>query len=161
MKHIIKLIIGASIALSFNAIAKSPTPYGPAISLEQAKIVAAAAEAEAIKNNWLVAIAIADSGGNLVLLHKIDNTQHASVKVAQDKAKTAVNLRRSTKVLQERIAQGGAALTLLSVDDISLFEGGIPIIVDGKLIGGIGVSGVTPAQDGLAAQAGVDALLKK
>ena len=161
MKFIIKLIFIATLIFSVNAFAKSPTPYGPVITLEQAKIVVAAAEAEAIKNKWPVAIVIADSGGNTVLLHKLDNTQHLSVKIAERKAKTAVNLRRPTKLLQEAVAKGGAALRLLAVDGLLPLEGGIPIIVDGKIIGGIGVSGVTSAQDAEAGQAGIDALLKQ
>ena len=163
MKTIIKLIFTITLTLTFsvNAFAKSPVPYGPAITLEQAKIVAAAAEAQAIKNKWPVAIVIADSGGNTVLLHKLDNTQHLSVKIAEGKAKTAVNLRRPTKLLQDAVAKGGAALRLLTVEGLLPLEGGIPIIVDGKLIGGIGISGVTPAQDAEAAQTGIDALLKQ
>ena len=161
MKSIIKLIIIITFSFSTNAFANSPTPYGPVITLEQAKIVAAAAEAQAIKNKWPIAIVIADSGGNTVLLHKLDNTQHLSVKIAENKAKTAVNLRRPTKLLQDAVANGGAALRLLAVDGLLPLEGGIPIIVDGKIIGGIGVSGVTPAQDAEAAQTGIDALLKQ
>lgn len=161
MKSMIKLIIAVTFTFSVNAFAKSPAPYGPAITLEQAKIVVAAAEEQAIKNKWAVAIVIADSGGNTVLLHKLDNTQHLSVKIAERKAKTAVNLRRPTKLLQDAVANGGAALRLLAVDGLLPLEGGIPIIVDGKIIGGIGVSGVTSAQDAEAAQTGIDALLKQ
>ena len=159
MANLIRLITFSIVVFSLNVIAESPTPYGLPINLEQAKIVAAGAQAEAIKNKWPVAIVITDSGGNIVLLHKLDNTQHISVQVAQNKAQTAVNARRPTKKLHDAISNGN--LILLSVDNISLIEGGIPIIVDKKLIGAIGVSGVTPAQDAQVAQAGIDALLKK
>ena len=161
MKFIIKLVVTATLIFSLNAFANGKTPYGPPITLEQAKIVAEAAEAEAIKNDWPVAIVIVDSGGNIVLLHKRDNTQHQSVQVAEGKAKTAVNLRRPTKKLQDAIAKGGASLRLLAVEGIMPLEGGIPIIVDGKIIGGVGVSGVTSSEDAQAGQAGIDALLKK
>jgi len=161
MKSILKLIAAVSFAFSINAFAASPTPYGLPITLEQAKVVAAGAEAEAAKNEWPVAIAIVDSGGNLVLLNKLDHTQHLSVKIAQRKAETAVNLRRPTKKLQDAVAKGGGALRLLAVDDLIPLEGGIPIIVDGKIIGAVGVSGVTSAQDAVAGQAGIDALLSK
>lgn len=160
MKFVTKLIVATTLIFSMNAFAKSPPPYGQAITLKQAKIVAAAAEAEAIKNKWSVAIVIVDSGGNTVLLHKLDNTQHLSVKIAEGKAKTAVNLRRPTKLLQDAIAGGGGALRLLAVDDLTPLEGGIPIIVDGKIIGGVGISGVKSSQDAQAAQIGIDALLK-
>ena len=161
MTLIVKIITSSLLLFSLSSFAESPVPYGAPITLEQAKIVAAGAEAEAIKNKWNVAIVVADSGGNIVLLHKIDNTQHISVQVAENKAKTAVNARRPTKALHDAIAKGGGALILLSIDNISPIAGGLPIIVDGKLIGGIGVSGVTSAQDAQAAQAGIDAFLKK
>jgi len=161
MKTVCQFLVAVSFLFSINVFAQSPTPYGLPITLEQAKVVAAGAEAEAIKNNWPVAIAIVDAGGNLVLLNKLDQTQHLSVKIAQRKAETAVNLRRPTKKLQDAVAKGGGALRLLAVDDLIPLEGGIPIIVDGKIIGAVGVSGVTSAQDAIAGQAGIDSLLSK
>ena len=160
MKFIIKLIISSALIFSLSAFAKS-APYGPVITYAQAKVVLAAAEAEAVKNNWPVVIVVVDSGGNPVLLHRMDNAHLGSLEIAEGKARTAVNLRRPTKNLQEAIAKGGAALRLLGVEGIMPLEGGIPIIVDGKIIGGIGVSGVNSAQDAQAGQAGIDALLKK
>ena len=146
--------------LTFTAapvLAQGPPPYGAPISLEQAKKVMAGAEAEAKKNNWPVVIVILDSGGQLVMLQRLDNAQWGSVDVAKEKARSAVALRRPTKVLQDLIAQGGANLRLLNIG-FSVLEGGIPIVVDGKIIGGIGVSGVTSPQDAQIAQAGLDAL---
>jgi glc operon protein GlcG len=134
-----------------------PPPYGTPISLEQAKKVMAGAEAEAKKNNWPVVISILDSGGQLVMLQRLDNAQWGSVEIAKEKARSAVALRRPTKALQDLIAQGGANLRLLNLG-YSVLEGGIPIVVDGKIIGSVGVSGVTSQQDAQIAQAGIDAL---
>lgn len=159
MKLIIKLLITTTLFFSVNALAKSPTPYGLAITLEQAKVVAQAVEALALKNDWPVAVVVVDSGANMVLLHKLDSTQHLGVDVAVAKAKTAVNLRRSTKKLDDALAAGGTRL--LAIDGLMPIAGGLPLIVDGKIIGAVGVSGVTPTQDDQAAQAGVDALLTK
>jgi len=146
------------LSMAVPAAAQAPPSYGAPISLEQAKKVMAGAEAEAKKNNWPVAIAILDSGGQLVMLQRLDNTQWGSVDVAKDKARSAVAFRRPTKAFQDLIAQGGANLRLLNVSGASMLEGGIPIVVDGKLIGGIGVSGVTSQQDAQTGQAGIDAL---
>ena len=150
----------AAAALLFTAAtaaAQAPPPYGAPISLEQAKKVMAGAEAEAKKNNWPVVIVVLDAGGNLVMLQRLDNTQWGSVEIAKEKARSAVALRRPTKALQDLIAQGGANLRLLTIG-YSVLEGGIPIVVDGKIIGSVGVSGVTSQQDALMGQAGIDAL---
>jgi glc operon protein GlcG len=135
-----------------------PPPYGAPITLEQARKVMAGAEAEAKKNNWNVVITILDSGGNLVMSHRLDGAQFGSVEVAHDKAYSAVAYRRPTKVFQDAIAQGGVNLRILSLKGASPLEGGIPIIVDGKLVGAVGVSGVTSQQDAQIGQAGIDAL---
>lgn len=140
-----------------SANAQAPPAYGPFITLEQAKKAMAGAEAEARKNNWPVVIVILDSGGNLVMLQRLDNAQWGSVEIAKDKARSAVALRRPTKVFQDLVAQGGANLRLLNIG-YSVLEGGIPIVMDGKIIGSIGVSGVTSQQDAQIAQAGIDAL---
>jgi glc operon protein GlcG len=134
-----------------------PAPYGMPITNEQAKKVMAGAEAEAKKNNWPVAIVILDSGGQMVMMQRLDNTQWGSTDIAKEKARTAVALRRPTKVLQDAIAQGGVNLRFLSTG-FSVLEGGIPIVVDGKIIGSVGVSGVTSQQDAQTAQAGIDNL---
>jgi glc operon protein GlcG len=135
-------------------------PYGPAITLKQAKDVVSGAEAEAQKNNWPVVIAIVDTGGNLIMLQRLDNAQFGSVEVARQKAWSAAAFRRPTKVFQDAIASGGANLRLLSLPGASPLEGGLPLVVDGQIIGAIGVSGVMSEQDAQIAQAGVDSLKK-
>jgi glc operon protein GlcG len=133
------------------------TPYGPPIGLEAAKKIMAAAEAEAVKNKWGMAIAILDSTGHMVMLHKLDNTQYGSILVAEDKARSALDFRRPTKVFEDLVAQGGLGMRTLALRGASPLEGGLPIIVDGKVIGAIGVSGATAVQDGQVAKAGADA----
>jgi uncharacterized protein GlcG (DUF336 family) len=141
-----------------SASAQAPPPYGAPISLEQAKKAMAGAEAEAKKNNWPVVIVVLDSGGQVVMVHRLDNAQWGSVEVAKDKAHSAVAFRRPTKVFQDLIGQGGANLRLLNLAGASMLEGGIPIVVDGKVIGAVGVSGVTSQQDAQIGQAGIDAM---
>jgi uncharacterized protein GlcG (DUF336 family) len=140
-----------------SATAQEPTPYGQPVSLDAAKKIAAAAAEKANAEKWPLAIAIVDSGGHLVLFHRLDNTQLGSVEVAIEKAKTAVLYRRPTKALEDRIAKGGADLKLLKLPGMPL-EGGIPIVQDGKIIGGIGVSGMQSPQDAAVAQAGLKSL---
>jgi uncharacterized protein GlcG (DUF336 family) len=135
-------------------------PYGPPITLEQAKRVMGAAELEAAKNSWQVAITILDSGGNMVMFHKFDNTQLASITASEGKARTALAFKRPSKALDDAIAAGGAGLRLLAIKDITPLEGGLPVIFDGKIVGAIGVSGALSAQDAQIAKAGVDALGK-
>ncbi len=135
-------------------------PYGPPITLDQAKRAMAAAELEAAKNSWEVAITILDSGGNLVMFHKIDNTQLSSIGASEGKAHTALEFKRPSKALDDAIAAGGAGLRLLAVKDITPLEGGMPIIVDGKIIGAIGVSGALSSQDAQVAKAGADTLAR-
>jgi glc operon protein GlcG len=133
-------------------------PYGPPITLDQAKRAMAAAELEAAKNSWQVAVTILDSGGNLVMFHKVDNTQLASIGASEGKASTALRFKRPSKALDDAIAAGGAGLRLLAVKDITPLEGGLPILVDGKIIGAIGVSGALSSQDAQVAKAGADVL---
>jgi uncharacterized protein GlcG (DUF336 family) len=132
--------------------------YGAPISLDQAKKVMAAAEAKAKQNNWSVAVSIVDSGGHAVMLHRLDGTQLASIRIAEGKARTAVEFRRPTKALEDVIAAGGAGPRCFTVPDVNLMEGGVPIVVDGKVVGGIGVSGVHSNEDAKIAQAGADAI---
>jgi glc operon protein GlcG len=153
-------IVAVVLLTAVTVDAQEPMPYGPAITLEQAKGVMAGAEAEAQRNNWPVVIAIVDTGGNLVSLQRLDNAQFGSVEVARQKAWSAAAFRRPTKVFEEAIAGGGANLRLLRLEGASPLEGGIPIAVDGEIIGAIGVSGVTSQQDGQIAQAGIDSLTK-
>jgi uncharacterized protein GlcG (DUF336 family) len=152
------LIITVVLLCAVAADAQEPMPYGPAITLEQAKDVMAGAEAEAARNNGPVVIAIVDPGGNLVMLQRLDNAQFGSLEVARQKAWSAAAFRRPTKVFQDAIAGGGANLRLLRLEGASPLEGGIPIAVDGQIIGAIGVSGVTSEQDAQIAQAGADKL---
>ena len=126
-----------------------------AIGLADAKKMAAAAEAEARRNSWTMVIAICDEGGNLIYLEKIDDTQIGSIEIAQGKAATAARMKRPTKALEDAIAGGRNAV--LGLPGITPVEGGLPVIVDGRVIGAIGVSGGTSAQDGEVAQAGLDA----
>ena len=134
-----------------------PAPYGMNIGFDAAKKALAAAEAEAKKNNWPVAIAVVDTGGKLVAFSKFDNTQNVSVEIAIGKAVTANNFKRPTKALQDSLAQGGANVRILAVPGALPIEGGVPIIVDGKIIGAIGASGVMANQDAEVAIAGANA----
>ncbi len=118
----------------------------------------AAAEAEAMKNNLLEVIAILDSGGNLVMLHRMENAQFGSVRIAEGKARAAIEFRRPSKAWEDAIAGGGAGVRVLSFG-VTASEGGLPIVVDGKIIGAIGVSGAAlSSQDGQVAKAGADAV---
>ncbi|MDG2407439.1 MAG: heme-binding protein [Pirellulales bacterium] len=137
--------------------AAEPVPYGTPIDLVTAKKVMAAAEAEAKKNSWSVVIAIVDGGGHLVMLERLDNTQWGSVEIAQRKALTAAKFRRPTRFWEERIAKGGVDLKLLKINGFPM-EGGLPIIHQGKVIGAIGVSGVTSTQDAQIGRAGIAAI---
>ena len=157
----ITLMLSFALLSAVPADAQTPAPppaYGMPIGLEQAKKVMAGAEAEAKKNNWPVVIVVLDSGGQLVMLQRLDNAQWGSVDIAKEKARSAVALRRPTKALQDLIAQGGANMRLLNLTGASMLEGGIPILVDGKIVGGVGVSGVTAQQDAQIGQAGIDTL---
>jgi len=167
IERLLSSIIGAALVLVATtagaqqppaAAPPPPPPYGQAISLEQAKKVMAGAEAEAKKNNWNVCIVVLDSGGNVVMLQRMDGAQFGSVEVAREKAYSAVAFRRPTKAFDDALAQGGTNLRILRLPGASPLEGGIPIVVDGKLIGGIGVSGVTSAQDAQIGRAGIDSL---
>ena len=144
-------------AISFYAVAQKE-PYGESITLEQAKKAMSAAEAFALKNQWTVVIAIVDTGGNLVCLEKIDNTQIGSIDIAIAKARTANNFKRSTKTFEDAVANGGAGLRVLGAPGILPLEGGEPILLNGKVIGGIGVSGMQSGQDEEVVKAGLAAL---
>jgi glc operon protein GlcG len=164
MRTLSALALALSLALSAtSAGAQAPAPppeYGSPITLEQAKKVMAGAEAEAVKNKWPVVITIVDAGGNVMMVQRLDNAQFGSVEVAREKAFSAVAFRRPTKAFQDLVGQGGANLRLLNLTGASVLEGGIPIVVGGKLIGAIGVSGVTSQQDAQIGQAGIDALAR-
>lgn len=124
-----------------------------AMTLAAAETALAAAKAEAVKNNWTVAIAVVDEAGNLLAFSKLDNTQVASIDIALGKARTAARFKRPTKALEDAVA--GGRNVLLALDGITPLEGGVPIMADGVVIGAIGVSGVMSSQDAMVAQAGV------
>jgi glc operon protein GlcG len=135
-----------------------PNPYGAPVSLADAKKAAAAAIAEAQKNKWTVAVAIVDPSGNLVYYEKLDNTQIGSAKVAIEKAKSSAIFKRPTKAFEDALAAGGDGLRTLGLDGAVPLEGGFPLIMDGKIVGGIGVSGAKSSEDAVCAKAGADTL---
>ncbi len=132
--------------------------YGKPITLDDAKKIVAAGQAEAAKNGWHMAIAIVDSGGNLVLLEKMDNTQLGSIEICQQKALTSVKFRRATKAFEEAVEKGGMNLKILSMSNVIPVEGGELIVKNDEIIGAIGVSGALSAQDTQVAKAGLAAL---
>jgi len=136
----------------------APQPYGFPIGLEAAKKVAAPALAEAVRNNWAMAVAVVDTAGDLVYFEKMDATQLGSVTVAVDKARSAARFKRPTKAFQEMLAGGGDGLRVYGISGAVPVEGGVPIVSDGKIGGAIGVSGGTSAQDGQCARAGAAAI---
>jgi len=140
------------------ATAQMPNPYGLPISLENAKKAAAAALAEMHQNNWTMAVAITDTSGNLVYFERIDGTQVASSAVAINKARSAAIYKRPTKAFQDALAAGGDGLRILHLEGAVAVEGGLPLFMDGKIVGAIGVSGASSAQDGQAAKPGAEAL---
>jgi len=131
-------------------------PHGMPITLEQARLAAAAAEAEASKNGWNMAIAIAEPSGALVYFLKMDNTQYGSIQIAQAKARTAALFRRPTKMFTDALGEGH--LFFLTFEGLSAAPGGLPLIAGGKLIGAIGVSGGAGHQDDVTAAAGAGAI---
>jgi glc operon protein GlcG len=162
MRIHVMIALGAALALCGAAHAQQPAPsaapvppadYGPPITNEQAKAVTAAAFAEAKKNNWRMAFAVVGPGGELVYFEKMDGTQLASAEIAQGKARTSVLFRRPSKAFADQYAAGNTAFTTFPEKPVAS-EGGLPIIVNGKIIGAIGASGGTGQQDGVAAGAG-------
>jgi glc operon protein GlcG len=161
-------VVAAVILLCGLAIAKAqtpaptpalaPLPYGANVSLENARKAGAPAVAEAEKNHWTIAVAIVDTSGNLVYYEKMDNTQLGSAQVAIDKARCAAAFKRPTKAFQDVLAAGGDGLRVLTLKGVVAVEGGIPLVMDGKIVGAIGVSGMASSQDAQCAKAGVDVL---
>jgi glc operon protein GlcG len=135
-----------------------PAPYGADISLENAKKAAAAALAETKKNNWNMAVAVVDTHGTLVYYEKLDNTQFASAQLAINKARSSAIFKRPTKALQTALAAGGDGLRVLGLEGAVPVEGGNPIVMDGKIVGAIGLSGGTSAQDEQCSKVGADSL---
>jgi glc operon protein GlcG len=146
----------ASVGVALPAPVEGQLADRKALTLEGTKRIMAAAEAEAIKNQWTVAIAIVDEAGELLHFQRLNDTQAGSIAIAIGKARTSARLRRPTKAIEDVIAGGRTAL--LAVEGLTPLEGGVPIIVEGRVIGAVGVSGVTSAQDAQIAQAGIAAL---
>lgn len=155
----LKIIFTVMFALCALATAVAQTPaYGPTISLEDAKKAAAEAIAEARKNNWTMAVAIVDPAGVLIYYEKMDNTQNGSADVSINKARSAARFKRPTKAFQDALAAGGAGMRVLALEGAVPVEGGLPILIGGKIVGGIGLSGGSSEQDGQCAKAGADSL---
>ncbi|WP_161853698.1 heme-binding protein [Bradyrhizobium sp. CCBAU 051011] len=148
------LVAAALAALTVGASAQDKRPdYGTAVNAAGAKKIAAGVVAECQKNGWNVAVAVVDNHGFLVYFERMDNTQTASMDIAVGKAKAAATYRRPTRVFMETINKGGPATATLP--GIFASPGGLPIMVDGKVTGGVGVSGVTGDQDEQCAKAGL------
>lgn len=154
----ISLAVGTALwCLASLAQAQVPQ-YGPNVTHEAARKALAAAIAEARKQNLPMAVAVVDTAGMLVAFERMDNTQTGSIAVAQDKASSAAMYRRPTKAFQDVLAAGGAGLRVLTLRGANAVEGGLPIVVDGRIVGAIGVSGGSAEQDGVVAKAGLDGL---
>jgi len=154
-----RLVILAAVALAAVAVpSTAQVADRKIITLDGAKKIMAAAEAEARKNNWTVAIAVVDEAGNLIAFQKLDDTQVGSIDIAIGKARTAARMKRPTKALEDAVA--GGRTVMLAVEGIVPLEGGVPVTVDGRIIGAVGVSGVTSQQDAQVATAGAGALGK-
>lgn len=154
-------MLGPIVLAVFGCVAvhgQGPKPYGPPVGVDSAKKIAAVALAEARKNNWYMAVAVVDPSGTLVYYEKMDNTQTGSASVAIEKARTASLFKRPSKAFQDMVTGGGQGLRILGLPGAVPIEGGVPLIVEGKIIGAIGVSGDSADHDGICAQAGADAL---
>ena len=152
--HILSILVFALFATL--ASAQDRPPYGTAVNVATAKKIAAGALAECQKNNWRVAVAIVDNHGFLLYYEMIDDTQTSSAQIAVDKAKAAAMYRRPTRVFLDTIAKTGPAI--MTLPGVVASPGGLPIMVGGKVIGGVGVSGVTGDQDEQCAKAGIAAM---
>jgi uncharacterized protein GlcG (DUF336 family) len=135
-----------------------PIPYGQGISVEAARKVAKAAIAEGKKNGWFVSVAIVDTAGDLVFFERMDDAMSASVVVSQEKARTAARFKRPSKAFEDALVGGRQAI--LSLPGVTPVQGGIPLIIDGKIVGAVGVNGASSPQDHQCAQAAADTLGK-
>ena len=168
-------VVGAALVISSAVVAQvapnpnnpndtvpdtfTPTPYGETINLETAKKVAAGAAAEAAKRKWDgFCIAVVGPSGDLVYFEKMDNCQYASITIAQHKARTAARYRRPTLAFENLIGKGPFFNYLTTLDDVIASRGGNPLMVGGKIVGAIGVSGGAGSQDDTLSQAGVAVL---
>jgi glc operon protein GlcG len=151
----------AALAIAVPAQAQAPSPpppYGESINLEQSMKIVDAAIAEAKKNGWFLAVSVVGPAGDLVYFAKMDNTQYASVTISQHKARVAATFRRPTKVFEENLGKGFEFIYQMTLDGMIGSQGGVPLVLGGKLIGAIGCSGGTGPQDLQACMAGVNAL---
>jgi glc operon protein GlcG len=175
MRSIIAAALGAALLFSGAALAQQAAPsdnpndalpeaanappYGEPLSLENAKKVIAAAQDEAKKRNWNVfCIAVVAPSGDLVAFERQDNCQFASVQISQHKARTAARYRRGTLVFERGLGRGANFAYLVTLDDVIASRGGNPLMIGGKIVGAIGVSGGSGSQDEVLSQAGVAAL---
>ena len=159
MKHtVLALSLGIALLASAGTVSAQFVEK-KTVSLALAKKMAAAAEAEATKNNWSMVITVVDDGGNTVYLGRMDGAQLGSIDVAQGKAHTALAFRRPSKAFQDLVDQNQPHLTTLP--HVTAVQGGLPIMLDGKVVGAIGVSGGSSAQDEQCAQAGINAIGEK
>ena len=156
LKYVVPIVAGLLFASGANA--QAFPPYGAPIGLDDARRVALPALAEASRNSWNVSVAIVDISGNLVYFEKMDGTHLGSVDVSIAKARSAALFRRPTKAFQDVVAAGGEGLRILRLEGAVPIDGGVPIVIDGKIVGAIGVSGVTSQQDGVIAAAGANAV---
>jgi glc operon protein GlcG len=155
------LLAALSMAPGAPALAQAPPgtpPYGETINLEMARKAADAAAAEARKNNWFMAISVVGPTGDLVFFEKMDNTQYASVTIAQHKARTAAIFRRPTKAFEENLGKGFEFIYQMTLDGMIGSQGGVPLVIGGKIVGAIGCSGGAGSQDLQTCMAGVEAL---
>jgi glc operon protein GlcG len=159
-KNLLAALAAAGMLASTAVMAQVPQ-YGANVSQEQAHKAVAAALAEARNIKVPMAVTVVDTAGQLVAFDRMDNTQTGSIAVSQDKAVSAAMFRRPTKAFQDALAAGGAGLRILTLRGASAVEGGLPLVVDGKIIGAIGVSGGSAEQDGVVAKAGADAMAAK
>ena len=158
MTQKVALAAGVAVLCATMTSAQAPMPYGQSINADNAKKAAAPAIAEARKNQWLMAVAIVDTAGELVYFERMDDTQVGSVDVAIQKARSAVRFKRPTKAFQDVVASGGEGLRILALPGAVPVEGGVPLVIAGRIVGAIGCSGGTSQQDGVCAAAGVNAL---
>jgi glc operon protein GlcG len=164
MRSLVVTLLSAATAILLGTAAPAqtpppaPPPYGESINLEQSMKIVDAAMAEAKKNNWFMAITVVGPAGDLVYFAKMDNTQYASVTISQHKARAAATFRRPTKVFEENLGKGPEFIYQLTLDGMIGSQGGVPLILGGKLIGAIGCSGGTGPQDLQVCMVGVNTL---
>jgi uncharacterized protein GlcG (DUF336 family) len=151
-------LAAAALLVGLTSADAQTMTYGTPITADTAKTIAAPAIAEARRNQLTMAIAIVDPAGDLVYFERMDDTQVGSVDVALSKARSAARFKRPTKAFQDALAAGGEGLRILALEGAIPVDGGVPIVIGGRVVGAIGVSGGTSAQDGQVAAAGLAAI---